>query len=302
MAAPVIVFAYNRLEHMRVLLQQLEENEMASETDVYIFSDGPKGTDSSVEAVRAYLRDYSRETTAFRKVEVFFAERNRGLATSVISGVNRIFEEYDRVIVLEDDLHISHMFLKYMNRALDFYRNKQEIWSISGYSFPMKTMFCYPHDVFYSYRGCSWGWATWKDRFQSVDWNVSTYDTFLKDKKIQKRFNRGGKDLTPMLIRQMNHEIDSWAVRWCYEQSRQNKYTVYPVHTLVENAGRDGSGTNCGVDYSKNRALDYRERMITFEYLKINHLLRIEFARHYEDTLDKKIKRRLRKLMRGQHV
>lgn len=49
-----------------------------------------------------------------------------------------------------------------------------------------------------------------------------------------------------MLDRQMEGAIDSWAIRWCYAQSKLDALTVYPVHSLVQNIGLDGSGTHSG--------------------------------------------------------
>ena len=56
--------------------------------------------------------------------------------------------------------------------------------------------------------------------------------------------NRGGLDMSQMLDDQMKKKIDSWAIRWCYEQSKQNKLTIYPIKSLVINQGLDGSGTH----------------------------------------------------------
>ena len=43
-----------------------------------------------------------------------------------------------------------------MNGALEYYKNNESIWSISGYNIPIDIPSDYKHDVYLSYRGCSW--------------------------------------------------------------------------------------------------------------------------------------------------
>ncbi len=297
MLAPVVLFVYNRLEHTKEVIETLSENQLAKKTELFVFSDAPKNENGKekVEAVRRFIhrKDWQEK---FKKVTITEAEKNKGLARSVIGGVSELIEQYGKVIVIEDDLVLSPFFLDYMNGALDFYENERNIWSISGYSFPMKSLKHYPHDVFYSYRGCSWGWATWADRWKLTDWKVDAYDRFVKDPAWQKRFNRGGGDLTNMLRLQMEGQIDSWAVRWCFEQSNRDMYTVYPKYSYLGNDGWDGSGTNCGTDRTFLVSNEKGIKSCNFEKLDIHHKIAREFYLKYTDTLDKKVKRNLKKI------
>lgn len=301
MNAPVVLFVYNRLDHTKNVIESLSKNLLADETDLYVFSDAAK-TENGLEKVNA-VREYIRKThwrESFQKVTVVEAKENKGLAKSIIGGVTEILEEYKKVIVVEDDLILSPYFLQYMNGALDYYQDAPDIWSISGYSFPMRSLKNYPHDVFYSYRGCSWGWATWLDRWIKTDWEVKDYPALLQDKDWQKRFNRGGADLTGMLGMQMEGKINSWAVRWVFTQSNLDMYTVYPKNSYILNDGCDGSGTHVGntAEYSTN----IREGMpeCKFEQLEIDRKIAREFWYKYSDTLDKKIKRNLKKIFKKQ--
>ena len=297
MAVPVVLFVYNRLDHTERVLDSLAKNLLSDETDLYIFSDAAKSEagKAAVEEVRACI--YKKEWQPFFKsITITEAEKNKGLAASIIGGVTEIVRSYGKVIVVEDDLILSKYFLKYMNEALTFYEKEEDIWSISGYSFPMKSLKKYPHDVFYSYRGCSWGWGTWADRWEMADWEVKDYEKFLQDPKWQKRFNRGGGDLTHMLALQRSGEIDSWAIRWVFSQSNLNMYTVYPKESYLENDGCDGSGTNSGTHKEFVTKLQEKKSDVKFECVGLYSPIVKEFYRKYTDTLDKKIKRRLTKL------
>lgn len=299
MLAPIVLFVYNRLEHTQGVIETLLKNTLAKESEFYIFSDAAK-TENGVEKVnevRKFIRDDSWHT-GFKKVSIIEAEKNKGLAKSIIGGVSEIIQKYGKVIVLEDDLKLSPYFLEYMNDALEYYREDEKIWSISGYSFPMKSLKKYSHDIFYSYRGCSWGWATWSDRWETVDWQVKEYEQFINDSKWIEHFNRGGVDLTNMLKMQMDGKIDSWAIRWCFSQSNQDMYTVYPRISYLENAGCDGSGIHSSVYDEYYTDMSQCVPKCKFETLKIEKKIAKEFQMKYKDTIRKKIRRRLQKIIK----
>lgn len=240
---PVALFVYNRPEHTKKTIAALARNTLAKESDVYIFSDGCKGQKDreDVEAVRAYL-DQVAKVNPFRKVNLIRSPDNKGLAESIISGVSRIISAAGKLIVLEDDLLTDPGFLEYMNAALDYYESDERIWGVSAYSSQMKSV---TKDVYFTPRISSWGWGTWKSRWEQVDWNVSNYCSFRLNLCKRRAFNKGGRDLSYMLDQQRRGRIDSWAIRFCYSQFEQKKYAVFPRISLVRNIGQDGSGTHC---------------------------------------------------------
>lgn len=243
--APVVVFVYKRLQHTVSTLEALNKNLYAENSNLYIYSDGFKGMNDKkeVQAVREYLNEF-RFISKFKNTHIIESEVNLGLANSVISGVSKIIQEYGKIIVVEDDLITSVDFLKYMNEALDYYYIEKRIWSIAGYTPNIKGLDKYKKDVYMCVRAGSWGWATWKDRWDSVDWEVNDYSHFSKDKKMRKAFRKCGYDMPAMLDMQMRGQVDSWAIRFCYAQFKQNKVTVNPTISRIKNIGIDGTGTH----------------------------------------------------------
>ena len=301
--APVVIFVYNRPEHTKKTIEALAENYLAKDTNVFIFSDNAKNEKSieSVKATRRYI-DSINEKNLFKSVEIIKSPKNKGLANSVINGVTEILDRFGEVIVVEDDLISSRDFLQYMNKSLEFYRDNESIWSISGYNIPIKIPCSYKHDVYLSYRGCSWGWATWSDRWNKVDWNISDYNQFKMDKKLRKMFNRGGRDMADMLDLQMEKKIDSWAIRWCYSQSKLNMYTVYPVKSRISNIGLDGSGTHKGVSNHYEVSFNENNPMCNLEDIKMDQKICKRFRNHYMSLLNYyliKPKRLIKKIIMG---
>lgn len=265
--APVAIFVYNRMDHLKKMMDLLEKNSLVTESELYIFSDGGKNEADTekVKAVRQWIHEYEKRSQ-FKTVHIFEKEHNCGLANSIINGVSQIFEKHNKVIVLEDDLLVAKSFLKYMNEALDYYEKEKNIWSISGYTPNLEGLLTYEKDVYLNYRPYSWGWATWKNRWELVDWRVKNYKRERFNRNIRKKFMRGGNLMPSMLRAQMNGKVDSWYVRWAYEASKRDMLTVYPAKSLVQNIGLDGSGTHCESDMQKKYGSELKDAKIQFVF------------------------------------
>ncbi|WP_353723157.1 glycosyltransferase [Dyadobacter sp. 676] len=240
--APVVLFCYNRPLHLRQTVESLQTNALASESELFVFSDGPK-REQDAQAIRE-VRQFLTGIKGFKKITIFEAEKNKGLAASVIEGVGQVLSQYPKAIVLEDDMLSTSDFLSFMNQALDVYAQREDIFSVSGYTPPVQFPQNYPHGVYLVPRASSWGWGTWAHKWAKADWQVTDFAALKNDPGKQKAFNRGGGDLWPMLAKQQQGIIDSWAIRWTYSQFRNQAYGLYPVHSKIRNIGTDGSGTN----------------------------------------------------------
>jgi hypothetical protein len=256
--APVVLFTYNRPEHTRVTVEALKANSGACETDLHIYSDGPKNA-SQAESVMQ-VRSYLRTVEGFKSVALIEREQNMGLAASVIAGVTELLANNPAVIVVEDDLFTTPGFLTFMNAALKTYASRADIFSVTGYNYPLPIPADYPEDAYLSYRSSSWGWGTWPDRWCKVDWQVSDFDEFVKDPAARQRFARGGDDLLPMLRKQLNGELDSWSIRFDYAHCKYDALCLHPVRSRLRNIGFDGSGIHCGVSNEYDAELDEGRR------------------------------------------
>lgn len=245
MFAPIVLFVYNRLHHTMQTVEALQKNDYAKDSVLYIFCDGSKDEQHVDEVMK--VQEYVSTIDGFKDIHIEKSSINKGLANSVISGVTKVICQYGKVIVVEDDIITQPFFLRYMNACLDTYYDRSDIFMIGGYNYNFRIPPDYMHDVYVVHRSCSWGWATWKDRWLQADWNVSDYQLMLCSSKLRKRFNRGGSDMFPMLKEQMKGNIDSWAIRWDYCMYKHNALCVHPIRSLCYNAGFDGSGVHCGV-------------------------------------------------------
>lgn len=244
--APVALFVYRRPDHTRRLLDSLRRNALAPDSVLYVFSDGAARTDD-VPAVQA-VREQLRQLDGFAQVVLMEREGNVGCADNIIRGVGQVLEAHDSVIVVEDDLVLAPDFLAFMNAGLRAYRDRPEIFSVSAASPPPREMPLpadYPWDVYLAPRTSPWGWGTWRDRWDAVDWRMPDYPRFRFNPVLRRRLTRGGNDLGSMLDDQMAGRIDAWDVRFNYAQIMAGRFSLYPRFSYVVNAGLDGSGTHC---------------------------------------------------------
>lgn len=273
--APVILFVYNRLDKAKNCLLALEKNGDCGQTDLYIYADGAKRTEdeAKVQAVRNYIKKEYISKSKFSKVYYVESDFNKGLANSIIGGVTAVINQYGKAIVVEDDLIVSTDFLEYMNGALDFYKDIREVGSISAYSYPLKELINYKKDIYLLRKGECWGWGTWQDRWQNVDWEVSTFEEYKANKKMREEFDSIGYGLDAMLCSYMEGTLDTWATRWCYHLYRNKLLTVYPSVSRTSNEGLDGTGEHCNPTKRFAHMSIGSNAKCHFEMLKVNKKL-----------------------------
>lgn len=246
--APIILFTYNRPWHTRQTIEALQKNKFAVKSILIIFSDGPKNP-ADGEKVQE-IRDYLYTIDGFEAVQIIEREENLGLSRSIISGVTEVINQYEKAIVLEDDLVTSPLFLTYMNDALEMYKNDTDVASIHGYVYPIKNSL--PETFFIKGADC-WGWATWKRAWDIFEVDGKKLLNELTQRNLEREFNMDNSyPYIKMMKDQIRGKNNSWAVRWYASAFLADMFTLYPGRSLVSNIGFDASGTHAG--YTK--ALD----------------------------------------------
>ena len=294
--APIVLFTYNRPKHTEITLNKLKECVLAQESDLVVFSDA--AADEKNKHLVMECRKLIKEQKGFKSVQLIERETNMGLANSIISGLNQVFKTYDKVIVLEDDMLVGKHFLEFMNAALEQYKDNKAVYTISAYSYrlPFKSS----KRSYFLPTSSNQAWASWKDRWQKIDFNRRDFDELKTSKKLRRTFNHwGGPDYSGRLIEAAESEKpSSWAILYKWNQFKANGLTLFSAHNLVQNIGWDGSGTNCvahnpygekigNIDHNElhlPKEIDYRRtdlfRLILFFYkIKVKEFWRIRILK-----------------------
>ena len=275
MNAPILLFVFNRPDHVRRTVEALQRNTLAAESILYIYSDAAR-TPEQNEAV-SEVRKYIHTINGFKEINIIEREENWGLARSIIDGVTTRVKEYGRVIVLEDDLITAPYFLQFMNDALETYKDEEKVGHIQGCDFTQDPSL--PDTFLIKWTG-SWGWATWKRAWKYFNPDGKALLNELEKRNLTYTFDFNGKyGYTRMLRRQMN-----------------------VGKSLVQNEGFDGSGTNCGGGglYSSNLfmgRIDVKKISPAVE----NKEARMAYVRYYARTNSFMAKaiRRIKRTLKG---
>jgi len=259
--APIGISVYNRLEHFKQCIEALQKNTLADQSELFIYSDAP-GRPEDEELVKK-VREYVRNIKGFKRICLIERENNYGGTQNFNDAQKDLTKKYGKSIFMEDDIVTAPGFLQFMNDALEFYRDDDRIISISGYSLPLKLLKNYKKDVYVLPRYNAWGVGIlWKhyEKYQKPI-NKEEYEAIEDKCKI---LTIGGEDVLMMIEKEVNGELDAGDVRIMYQQAVQNKYTLYPKKSLVQNIGHDGSGVHCGVsdkfkhDYLWDKINDFK--------------------------------------------
>ena len=267
MNAPIVLFAFNRLDAVKRTVESLLMNSEAADSELFVFVDGPRThVPADADKVLA-VQEYVKTIQGFRQITHIFSEKNKGLGPSVISGVTQVIRQYGKAIIVEDDLYCGKNFLAFMNQGLERYATHKEVFSVCAYTNQVKRPKGYNYDVYACVRSSSWGWGTWIDRWNSIDWELKDWNSC----EVQaKAFNRwGGSDCFGMLRDWHEGRNQSWAIRFCYGQFVQKKVSIFPMVSKVANEGFDGQGTNCkgwsrfkyDFDLSENKTFRWIEKL-----------------------------------------
>jgi len=242
--APIALFVYNRPEHTRRTISHLQKNELADESRLFIFSDGPK-TEADITKVEE-VRQLAKEVTGFKSVKVITREENLGLANSIISGVTKLVNEYDKVIVFEDDLLSSPYTLQYFNEALNRYVNEEQVMHIGAYMYDLKEKNL-PEAFFYR-AASSWGWATWARAWKYFEPDIDKLSEQFSKQSIQRFSIEGTMNFWKQMREFKAGKNNSWAIRWYASIFLRDGLTLNPAHSLINNIGHDGTGVHSNVE------------------------------------------------------
>ena len=237
MTAPVALFVYNRVDNTRKTVEHLLANTLAKDTALYVFSDGGKDEASwqKVNEVRHYLhhlKESVEKTGALKQMTIIERPENIYLERNIIEGIAQVFENHDRIIVLEDDICTSPYYLQYMNQAFDLYNDIPQVMHVAGFTnldLPTPSFYFTPHMS-------GWGWGTWRNRWQQHFVHYQSREEALQGMTDEdmSAIQYGG--VFPCL-KSLDKTPIPWDICWEIAIYKARGLCLTPAHTLVRNIG-----------------------------------------------------------------
>ncbi|WP_251979418.1 hypothetical protein [Salinibacter ruber] len=238
--SPIVLFVYRRPNYTAEVLKIIKN---VSLNDLYIVADGPKNNQEKdlTEKVRKKISTANIDA----KVHTNYSDQNLGLRDRFASGLEWVFNNEDKAIILEDDIRPSLSFFKFCDELLSYYEGDQRVWDITGTNHIGK----WNVDDFsyhFSYHGSMWGWATWKDSWQQYDKKMSKWDNPTSKKVLRDILCNYGqyKYAHSVYEKTFNNTIDTWDYQWGFSRQINNSLSVVPSGNLVTNTGVGELATN----------------------------------------------------------
>ncbi|MHB1066264.1 MAG: hypothetical protein ACYC2Z_02360 [Candidatus Nanopelagicales bacterium] len=160
MNEPVLVMAFNRPDHLAVLVDRLREVRPAR---VFLAVDGAReGRPDEAERVQA-CRDLAAGFDWDCELETLFQPGNLGCGRGVSTAISWFFSRVERGIILEDDIIPHPSFFGFCTELLDRYADDPRVFAISGCNFVPRGAQAHPERAYrFSQVPHIWGWATWR--------------------------------------------------------------------------------------------------------------------------------------------
>jgi len=296
--APIAVSTYSRINHLKQTIEALQKNTLAKESELYIFSDASQQGD---EEIVAKVRDYIDTIDGFKEVHIIKRETNGRVANNR-GGISRVLKEYGKIIFLEDDNITSPYFLEYMNNALEYYKDNDNIMSISGQLDNISIPKTYKYDTFFGHRFNGWGMGIWEKEYNLIlnKPNYNSLYNLMNNVQFKNNIEFAGDDVYPMIVADSLGKIDALDVKGCFYLALYNKYTVYPIRSLVKNIGMDGSGTHCQeVEDTSKYDGSYDENFQVHKFQNIyNPEIAYIFKNFYRYGMLKKLKLNIKNILK----
>lgn len=292
--APIVLFTYNRLWHTKQTVEALQKNELASKSELFIFSDGWKSEKDKPKVLE--VREYLKTIDGFKKVHVIERDKNWGLANNIIDGVTQVVNEYGKIIVLEDDILTSPYFLRFMNEALERYKDKERVFGVNSYAFPIKKEGL-PSAYFLRFFAC-WGWGTY-----ARSWKLFKKDPnklikiFTKEMIKEFDFDNSGM-FWSQVVANKKGKINTWAIFYYATVFLHDGLFLTPRESFTQNIGHDETGTHCGKTDCFNSNLIYEYDIIFPDVIEELNLARKRHIEYFKSLKRPLWKRVLKKLIR----
>lgn len=242
--APVLIPTLNRYAHFKRCVESLAKCTHAEKTDLFIALDYPlhDGHRDGYEEIKEHLP----KINGFKSVIIIKRDRNFGAVDNFLESLDEVFEKYDRVIISEDDNVFSIDFLAFVNKGLEVYEKRSDIFSISGYQYPIKVPQSYKDDVYIWTGYSAWGVGIWKEKWNKVDWGYHELKNFLDDKRNIKKIKSIADNYVEALKNILKTGYITGDTLISYHLIIHGLYSIFPIVSRVRNMGHDGSGVHCG--------------------------------------------------------
>jgi hypothetical protein len=233
LSSPIAFFIFNRPQLTQKVFQAIRT---AQPQRLLIVADGPRH--EAEMALCEQTRSVVAQIDWDCDVERNYAATNLGCRGRVASGLNWVFAQTDRAIILEDDCLPHPDFFRFCDELLVRYQDHERVMAINGNNYQQGREIT-PYSYYFSKYFHCWGWATWRRAWQYYDVEMKLWPEFRDGGYM--RFVSDSEDECRYWLKKFEQmyqgQIDTWDYPFMFACFSQSGLVATPRVNLVSNLG-----------------------------------------------------------------
>jgi len=245
--SPVALFIFNRPEITQQIVGILQRINIPT---LFVVADGPRPGNLEDEVLCRQTRKIVDSISWDCKVHKLYREVNVGCGHSPAQGLDWVFSQVDRCIILEDDCIPHPSFFRYCSELLERYLADPRIMMISGDNYLLGR---HPisNSYLFSINTQTHGWATWRRAWERYDFYMKDWPqlrslSWLNQLLANKSYAKSWLKNFDFAYYEANHNPNCtfWDYQWIYACWKYNGLTIIPSVNLISNIGYGQSATH----------------------------------------------------------
>jgi hypothetical protein len=240
---PVALVIFRRPDRTKVLLDAIRQ---ARPRRLFLIADGPRPGNAEeelgCERARAVVEGVDWPCEVTRN----FSDENLGLKHRIPTGLDAVFGEVDRAIVLEDDCLPHDTFFRFCDELLERYADEERVMHVAG-SQLLRDPPAWSASYHFSRYVHIWGWATWRRAWRHFDVDLREWhdlERSERESRLRSMFSDESERAHWRYVWDNSPEIENWDAQWSYALLARNGLAANPNRNLISNVGFGVDATN----------------------------------------------------------
>jgi hypothetical protein len=252
LTTPIVFLIFRRPDLTQKVLASIRQ---VRPRTLFVVADGPRTAEEAEQCAqtRALIERIDWQCDVYKN----YAETNLGCKQRVSSGISWAFSHVEEAIILEDDCLPVPTFFGFCEILLNYYRDDERVWVISGNNF-QDGIIRSPYSYYFSKYPHIWGWATWRRAWrywqdQPQLWTEFKQLDLLAAIHPHPQENNYWQGIFDAIF--YHQHPDTWDYLWSFACWSQGGLSIIPQVNMVSNLGFREDATHTRNPKHKNANL-----------------------------------------------